>query len=463
MPTSPVFVGSSEPNELTRVNEEMYKQNLELAIRNKTLNVLHIVSTITINATGAIEVSQKIADAIVTELKFASVFIALSDTSGKELRFTAVAQATGSSDVYEPLLHPSDNRTIALTDRGNLMTDAILDRERKISGNFLDVATPLVTQEAADKIENATHTEMIITYPLFLGPKTLGALTLGLAKKIDDLSRGEKETLDELIGAVSIAINRAQLIEDIKSANDKLTTANNQLELMDKLKDEFVSVASHELRTPMTAIKSYTWMVLNGKAGSLEPKATEYLNRVYISTERLIHLINEMLDVSRIESGRVTIKKTPLEMAKLLLDVQKELRGRATECSISLTVEEVGSIPVVQADSERIHQVLENLVGNSLKFTPKGGSITMGVRKTDGFLETHVTDTGRGIGAEQIPLLFKKFGRLEHSLVAMPENSTGLGLFICKQYVELHGGTIRVQSEPDKGSTFTFTLPISQP
>jgi signal transduction histidine kinase len=210
----------------------------------------------------------------------------------------------------------------------------------------------------------------------------------------------------------------------------------------------------------MTAIKSYSWMVLNGKAGSITPKATEYLNRVYISTERLIHLVNEMLDVSRIESGRVTINKAPLDIGKLLTDVQNELQAKATESQISLTVTKADSIPLVPADAEKIHQVLENLVGNALKFTPKNGSITMSVKQKDDLLEISVADTGQGIRAEEIPLLFKKFGRLENSLVAMPGNSTGLGLYISKQYVELHGGKIWVESTPNKGSTFTFTLPI---
>jgi signal transduction histidine kinase len=462
MRASPVYVGSSsgQQDELTKINKVLYTQNLELAIRNKTLSVLRIISTIMINAGSAYEVAQQIAEAIITELKFASVSIALIDEPEQTLQFIAVTHADKTIPVFEPLIHPQGDLTISLSDRNNLMAEAIMDRERKISGNFLDIATPLITQEVADEIENATHTETVVSYPLFLGQKALGVLNLGLAKKVDDLSRGEKETLDELIGAVAIAINRAQLIEDIKNTNNKLSSANQQLELLDKLKDEFVSVASHELRTPMAAIKSYTWMVLNGKAGPIEPKATEYLNRVYNSTERLIHLVSEMLDVSRIESGRVTINKAPLDIGKLLLDVQNELQAKATESHISLTVTTEDNMPVIQADSEKIHQVLENLVGNSLKFTPANGSITMGVREKDGFLEIYVTDTGQGIQAEEIPQLFKKFGRLENSLVAMPGNSTGLGLYISKQYVELHGGKIWVQSEPEKGSTFTFTLPI---
>ncbi len=301
--------------------------------------------------------------------------------------------------------------------------------------------------------------------------KLIGLLALGAKSSGDIYSRQDLALINILASETAIGIQNTlsyekirrfniTLQEEVNKATADLKTANQQLELLDKLKDEFVSVASHELRTPMTAIKSYSWMVLNGKAGAITPKATEYLNRVYISTERLIHLINEMLDVSRIESGRVTIKKVPLDVGKLFADVQTELQGRAAETQINLKVTTEDAIPMVQADPEKIHQVLENLVGNSLKFTPANGSITMGARAKDGFLEISVTDTGSGIRPEEIPLLFTKFGRLENSLVAMPGNSTGLGLYISKQYVELHGGKIRVTSAPRKGSTFTFTLPI---
>ena len=243
-------------------------------------------------------------------------------------------------------------------------------------------------------------------------------------------------------------------------SDEKLAEMTKQLKQADMLRDEFVSLVSHDLRSPMTTIKSYSWMVLHGKAGAITPKATEYLNRIYTSTERLIRLVNEMLDVSRIESGHVTIRKAPLDIPHLLREVQTEFQTMAAQSHISLTVAESTNIPPVRADADKIHLVLDNLVGNALKFTAKNGSVTMGVSQIDGYVEIRITDTGQGIHAEDIPLLFKKFGRLEHSLVAMRGNSTGLGLYISKQYVELHGGKIWVTSLPDKGSTFTFTLPV---
>ena len=470
---SSIFVGSSSPqappsashpeeDELARVNEEMYKQNLELSVRNKTLSVLRTLSTITINSLGVEEVSQQIANAIVAELKFATALIALVDEQTKELRLAAISQSDEVQHALALLGKPKENLRVSLDNRGNLMVDTILDKERKITGNLLDIITPLADQDIADQIENIIHVKTIVTYPLFLGSKTLGVLSLGLAKRVDDLSRAERETIDELIDAVAIAIDRAQLVEDTHTANEQLTNANKQLEVLDKLKDDFVSVASHELRTPMTAIKSYAWMILNGKAGSVEPRAKEYLNRVFLSTERLIHLVNEMLDVSRIEGGRTKLAIAPFDPTKLLTDVQNEFTAKSTESNIHLDIQKEGDIPPLSADVEKIHQVLENLVGNSFKFTPPGGRVTMGIKQNNGFVEIRVTDTGKGIHADDIPKLFVKFGRLENSLVAMPGNSTGLGLYICKQYIELHGGKIWVASEVGKGSTFTFSLPVGR-
>jgi signal transduction histidine kinase len=305
--------------------------------------------------------------------------------------------------------------------------------------------------------------------------KQVGLLVLGEKSSGDIYSGQDLELIEILAPESAIAIQNALSYEEIRRFNvtlkdevDRATSdlkvANEKLQILDKLKDDFVSVASHELRTPMTAIKSYAWMVLNGKAGAIEPKAREYLDRVFISTERLIHLVSEMLDVSRIEGGRTKLNITPFDPIKLLTDIQNEFTAKATENNIHLDIQKEGDVPtLLPGDVEKIHQVIENLVGNSFKFTPSGGQVTMGIKQNNGFVEIRVTDTGKGIHADDIPKLFVKFGRLENSLVAMPGNSTGLGLYICKQYVELHGGKVWAQSEIGKGSTFTFSLPVARP
>lgn len=300
----------------------------------------------------------------------------------------------------------------------------------------------------------------------------IGLLILGPKQSGNIYSNQDLSFLEILAPQAAVAIQNSQAYEEIRRFNitlqeevDKATTdlksANEKLEILDKLKDEFVSVASHELRTPMTAIKSYTWMVLNGKAGDINPKTKDYLDRVYQSTDRLIHLVNEMLDVSRIEGGRVTLKFEPVDMTKLAVDVQNEFSARSTETGLTITVQPLPNQPSVTADREKIHQILENLVGNSFKFTPKGGHVTIAFKINSGFLETSVADDGPGIAPDDLPRLFKKFGRLENSLIALANNSTGLGLFISKQYVELHHGRIWVDSQLGHGAIFTFSLPLS--
>lgn len=232
---------------------------------------------------------------------------------------------------------------------------------------------------------------------------------------------------------------------------------------MDKLKDEFLSLASHELRTPMTAIKSYLWMVLQGEGGKITEKQASYLNKAYNSTSHLIVLVNDMLDVSRIESGRVTLNLSPTKLDQLVDDAVAEITPRATELEIEIVVIPFPSLlPSVLGDFDKIKEVLINLIGNSLKFTPKKGKITIGMEQNDGMVETSVTDTGVGIKKEDIPKLFQKFSMVGGSEEkVLNSQGTGLGLYICKSIIEFHGGKIWAKSDGiGKGASFTFSLKI---
>jgi signal transduction histidine kinase len=233
------------------------------------------------------------------------------------------------------------------------------------------------------------------------------------------------------------------------------------LKALDKLKDEFISLAAHELRTPMTAIKSYLWMIMNKDATLDAEKKKLYMERVYSSTERLLTLVNDMLDVSRLESGR--LKLTPLDFSLLPLshEVVDEFAAKIVERKQTLSVVD-STVPSVLADRDKIHEVLLNLIGNAIKYTPEGGTIKVSFKENNGMVETAITDTGKGISKEDLERLFQKFGRLDNRLVSVGEaGGTGLGLYICKQLVELSGGKIWVTSEVDKGSVFSFSLPIA--
>lgn len=228
---------------------------------------------------------------------------------------------------------------------------------------------------------------------------------------------------------------------------------------LDKTKDEFISVTSHELRTPMTIIKSYLWMVLSGKAGEINTKEKEYLNKAMSGVERMLSMINDMLNISRLEQSRIQFERENFEINSYIKDFISEFEIKAAEKGIYLKGEGLDKNIIVNADKDKTTEILTNLVGNSLKFTKQGG-ITIKVDEGDDFVLIQVTDTGAGIEPDDQQRLFHKFGRLNNSYQTVAESGgTGLGLYIVKLYVEGMGGKIGVRSEgKGKGSTFWFIL-----
>lgn len=316
--------------------------------------------------------------------------------------------------------------------------------------------------------------ELNVIIPLNIKDEKIGLILLGDKSSGDMYSEQDLKLLEILAPELAIAIQNAKAIqeinhfnetlkEEIKKATVDLRNANSRLKLLDQIKDEFVSIASHELRTPMTAIKSYLWMVLKKpQAGDkLSRKTTQHIQRAYQSTERLINLVNDMLDVSRIEAGRVELRPVTTDLRSLVDDVIQEVAAKAEQTHLHIILDMPKDLPSLKIDPDKIHQVLINLIGNAIKFTPPKGNITISANLTNQEILLSVTDTGKGISPADQEKLFKKFGRLDHSLVSVAEaGGTGLGLYISKQLVEFHGGHIWVESQIDKGSSFKFTLPL---
>lgn len=301
----------------------------------------------------------------------------------------------------------------------------------------------------------------------------IGLLTFGEKLSGDIYTSDDIRVLEIFAPEAAVAIQNAQAYEEIRRfsitlqeevdrATKELRDANDKLRVLDKLKDEFLSLAAHELRTPMTAIKSYLWMVINRSTTLDDAKKKTYMDRIYYSTERLLNLVNELLDISRIESGRLKLTPVEFDLLALAHEVGDEFTAKVSERKQVLTIQDE-SIPQIYADKDKAHEVLLNLIGNASKYTPEGGKISVSFLQKDGMVETNVSDTGRGIAKEDMGKLFQKFGRLDNTLVGISETGgSGLGLYLCKQLIELSGGKIWVESEVGKGSTFTFSLPITK-
>ena len=250
--------------------------------------------------------------------------------------------------------------------------------------------------------------------------------------------------------------------EAYNSAIRELTHLNLRLRHLDKAKDEFISIASHELRNPMAIIKGTLSMILAGDDGEITKDVREDLTDLMVVVERQIRLVNELLDISRIEAGVIFFNLLPeidaVNVAQLLAD---SLNTVARQNNVKVTVQIKEDLPKVQGDQDKISQVLINLVSNALKFT-NSGVIDISFSQKDNFVVTSVTDSGSGMPEETQEQLFKKFTKPGDPTVGTMSTGSGLGLYICKKFIEHLGGELWLEkSALGKGSTFSFSLPIS--
>jgi signal transduction histidine kinase len=275
--------------------------------------------------------------------------------------------------------------------------------------------------------------------------------------------------LDELIVRIQKVLEEKQRFVRLKDFADQLERANQELRRLDGMKSEFVSVASHELRTPLAAIKNAVQLVLKGTAGKINENQEKFLFMAERNINRLTNILNDLLNLSKIESGRIELNFENIKLKGMIELMASTLRPHADAKSIQIDVEVSEQLPTVYGDPQKVEQILTNLIGNAIKFTPERGKILITAKllskdQQKGYGErvaVSVKDTGIGIPPEHLDAIFEKFHQVEGSL-HRSVSGTGLGLAITKGLVEAHQGRIWVESEPGKGSTFTFTLPLSE-
>ncbi len=431
--------------------------------QKKTLDALWKIEQIIVNSLNFQEVAQKISDSVLLELGkfgFAIIVLILVDDESKSLKRISISRTQEANTALEISPVPFNNISIPLSATENNCVRSVNENKVLTTAHMANVLVPAIDRNFVEKVQKTLGVKTTITVPVSSKNKILGCLIFSVKKSEKDVSTYEWDIIHGYADAVGIALDNSLLYTDLQTTTKKLDEANKHLQELDKLKDEFVSLASHELRTPMTAIKSYVWMVQNHKAGDITDTAQKYLAIVYSSTERLIHLVNDMLDISRIESGRFQLHPAPFKFADLVHEIQTEFLAKAGERHMNWQTSIDPPDTTVTADRDKIEQVLENLVGNAFKFTGDGGTVTLKAFIKDNNLAVAISDTGRGIAKEDMSKLFTKFGRLGEGLPTLSQPGTGLGLYLSKQFIELHHGHVTVDSALGRGSTFTFTLPL---
>jgi signal transduction histidine kinase len=285
---------------------------------------------------------------------------------------------------------------------------------------------------------------------------------LGRVAKGDFSTTVTVDNRDEF-GALAARMNNMsaelhRLYEEERAAARQLEALNSQLARASQAKSEFLANMSHELRTPMNAILGFTEMILDDIYGDVPPEVRGPIQDVRTCGQQLLRLINDVLDLSKIEAGRMELSLTDYSVQEVVETARTSLRSLAAEKGLDFTAEVQADIPLAYGDGKRITQCLTNLVGNALKFT-KQGSVTIRARLEGERVVYSVTDTGIGIPNDQLDHIFGEFRQVD-SGISREFGGTGLGLSITKTFVELHGGRIWVESEPGRGSTFHFVIPL---
>jgi signal transduction histidine kinase len=248
----------------------------------------------------------------------------------------------------------------------------------------------------------------------------------------------------------------ADRTRDLGVAMNEIDEKNRQLELASRNKSEFLANMSHELRTPLNAIIGFSELLLDKMVGTLTPKQNEYVRDILASGKHQLSVINDVLDLSKVEAGRLDLERSTFSVSKAVTDAVALVRARATQHGIALTEQVEPQLGHVDADQRKVKQVLVNLLSNAVKFTPDGGRVAVRVYCENGEVAVAVSDTGPGIAPADVRLIFREFGQ---TASARGHEGTGLGVARAKRIVELHGGRIWVESDAGRGSTFTFTLP----
>jgi signal transduction histidine kinase len=391
----------------------------------------------------------------------------------------------GSSTVAQmPMVQKVIGGTGSLTAQAQLRYKNIFGKEVVAAGEPLNeggqywgLVAEWPTSEADAVINALLLRDAIMLLVVLVLVLLLGAvLALIIVRPIEELKEGTARVAQ---GKFNEGVN-ITTGDELQELGDSFNDMVMGLKQLEQLKDEFVFIAAHELRTPVAAMKGYLELILDGTTGVITPESRAFMEKVLASNQRLIQLVNDLLEVARSQAGRLTIKVAPVDIAPAIASTLDELKSLADEKGVTMTydatlpdaatgVPGAGATPLPQvlADADRVKEVVVNLVGNAIKYMGGAGTITIShelapavAPATGSVLVTHIVDTGIGMSAEAQEKLFQKFYRVQTDKTK-DIVGTGLGLFIVKEIIEKMGGTIAVASEEGKGSTFSFGLPVA--
>ncbi len=410
------------------------------------------------------QVVQKVVDSVLMELGYLElgysiVVLILYDEKTNSLKRISISRTQKAKKALEVTPVPFEDIIIPLSAYENLCTRAFLDGKSYSTHDWRDILFPAYTVENARKVQSIVGIKTSMVYPIIYQGKSQGVIIFSMVKDEKQVTEEEKDLIKSFTDLVGLSVQNAKLFTALEHSSNLLKKANERLKVLDARKNEFISIAAHELRAPLTAVKGYVSMIIDGDVGVITPQAQEFLEDVLVSSNRMIRLVNNLLDVSRIEENKILYAEDYFKLSDIVKSVYSEFKLEARRKNLNFKIEIPENIvDSVYVDQDRLHEVLVNFISNALKYTTDGGVTLKLSNPKVGIIRAEVTDTGPGISKEEQEKLFAKFYRVKSHIGKTV--GSGLGLYISKLLITKFGGQIGLISEPGKGSTFWFELPI---
>ncbi|MBA5871907.1 MAG: response regulator, partial [Nitrospira sp. CR2.1] len=440
------------------------QQSTAVTLRRKVneLTTLHRAGLLFSSTFDREELLTNVLDTIVRDLHYDRAIIAHFDPGRRVLHDFRVR---GMPQEVADLLRTQE---VPVTDPNSVEAAIFLRGEPVLTNNVHDIWDRLHPFD--QQLISMIGVKSFITVPLKTHHAILGSLSVDRTHQ-QALTQDDLDMLTTLASQVAIALDNAQAYREIESLNAglearvrertaELEAANAQLKQMDRLRSKFLAHVSHELRTPLTSIVGFADNMLEGLVGSLNVKQEQYLTRIKANGTRLARMITDLLDLSRVEAGKLVLSFDQISLQTVVTDVIEQLLPLAITKHLQIELQSPDPTLLVWADPDRLSQILTNLLDNAIKYTPDGGHIWVDLSVADHEkARIVVRDNGQGIPPDALPKLFDPFFRVHHQERSQTKG-LGLGLAIVKDLVELHGGSIAVHSAVDQGTEFTFTIPL---
>jgi signal transduction histidine kinase len=408
-----------------------------------TAELLRVISR---SQTELQPVFDAVADSTMRLLGAWSVIVCRFD--GELLHLAALRGGAGQPDA-SVLSHFPTRPAIGLTVGRCILTRSVIQ-----IGDVETEAEPVV---ATREMARAREWRSALAVPMLREGQPIGAIMASHTKP-RAFGASSVELLQTFADQAVIAIENVRLFKELQARNREIEDKSRQLEAASRHKSEFLANMSHELRTPLNAILGFSEVLTERMFGELNEKQDEYLKDIYAAGQHLLSLINDILDLSKIEAGRMELEPTDFHLPAAIDNALTLVRERAGRRGITLGREIDDRLGMIRGDERKVKQILLNLLSNALKFTPEGGRVDIRAALNEGLVQVSVADTGVGIAPEDQEAVFEEFRQV--GTADKKVEGTGLGLALSRKFTELHGGRIWMKSQVGQGATFTFTLPV---